>query len=67
MNRRHWATRDGRSEVPEGDHAHCERLVGDGDVLLERGGENGVALLGVQLVRGRGDLPDVLQAGVCLL
>ena len=43
MNRRHWATRDGRSEVPEGDHAHCERLVGDGEVLLEGGGKNGVA------------------------
>ena len=62
MNRRHWATRDGRSEVPEGDHAHCERQVDDGDVLLEGGGEDGVALLGVQLVRGRGDLPDVLLA-----
>ena len=67
MNRRHWATRDGRSEVPEGDHAHCERLVGDGDVLLEGGGDDGVASVGAQLVRGRGDLPSILQAGVCLL
>ena len=67
MNRRHWATRDGRSEVPEGDHAHCERQVGVGDVLLEEGGNDGVAPVGAQLVRGRGDLPSILQAGVCLL
>ena len=67
MNRRHWATRDGQSEVPEGDHAHCERQVGDGDIVHEGGGDDSVVLLGAQLVGVRGDLPDVLQAGVCLL
>ena len=63
MNRRHWATRDGRSEVPEGDHAHCERQVGDGDVVVHEGGGDGnVVLLGAKLARGCGDLPDVLLA-----
>ena len=52
VNRRHWATRDGRSEVPEGDHAHCGRQVGDDDVVFEGGGDDGVAPVGAQLVGG---------------